>query len=707
MPEIRIRTKVLCGFAAALLVALVVGAAAYVSAGRVRRQVDTVLDSEFPIHRALADVQTGIRESQKFFSNLAMSHWTGDVYRSDTCSGCHQDGTLFTGRLDAALALVSRAAAEVDRLPHTPAVEKAWPAAKKQVDDWNSVALQMRGLLTGGLADGTAKTVDPQVWDTWLKLHQLGIPVDESLSKLNEDLRAQAAATHDAVGDAQDLERRVQVGAILVGGIVMSVLAFLIGRSIDRGIEDVVSQATKLSAAARDGQLDARGEVSAVPSEFRAIIHGMNETLDAIEPPVRLAIDSIARISRGDLPEKLAERHKGEFERVVNAINDVIDVVQLRNSDIRLLSDNVLQGNLGIRADVGKYQGYNGKMIAALNAMLDAAVSPIQEATLTLERLARRDLRARVAGEYAGDHARIKLALNETAAALEAALGQVARASTQVTAASGQIASSSQALAAGASEQAAALQETSSSLETMAASVKRAADSAHVANDLAQSARTVAAQGSGAMQDMTRAMLQIRSAAEGTSQIIKDINEIAFQTNLLALNAAVEAARAGDAGRGFAVVAEEVRTLALRSKEAANKTEALIRESVRLTGDGDTTAKLVAAKLGEITTNVGKVTGIVSEIAAAADEQAAGIEQVTRAVAQMNHVTQQNAATAEESSSAASELAGQAETLGGMVGTFQIARVEAEAISSASGASPRSRARRAPTATPGPPRAGA
>ena len=110
-----------------------------------------------------------------------------------------------------------------------------------------------------------------------------------------------------------------------------------------------------------------------------------------------------------------------------------------------------------------------------------------------------------------------------------------------------------------------------------------------------------------AMAEMGGAMDKIRASAEGTSQIIKDINEIAFQTNLLALNAAVEAARAGEAGRGFAVVAEEVRSLALRSKEAANKTEALIQESVRQTGEGASTAKLVGEKLTEISGIVGKV----------------------------------------------------------------------------------------------------
>jgi methyl-accepting chemotaxis protein len=244
----------------------------------------------------------------------------------------------------------------------------------------------------------------------------------------------------------------------------------------------------------------------------------------------------------------------------------------------------------------------------------------------------------------------------------------------QVSSAASQIASGSQAVAQGASEQARSLEETSSSLEEMDSMTRQNAASAQEANTLAAGAKQASDTGAGAMGQMTRAMERIRQSSENTAAIIRDINEIAFQTNLLALNAAVEAARAGEAGRGFAVVAEEVRSLALRSKEAAKKTEALIQDSVSLTREGEGVAKLASGNLGEIVSSVARVSEIVKGIATASTEQARGIEQVNRAVAQMDQVTQQNAANSEESSSAAQELSSQAQGMLDLVGRFTLAQ---------------------------------
>jgi methyl-accepting chemotaxis protein len=251
---------------------------------------------------------------------------------------------------------------------------------------------------------------------------------------------------------------------------------------------------------------------------------------------------------------------------------------------------------------------------------------------------------------------------------------QVSKVVDQLGSASRQIAATSQSVSQGASEQAAALEETSGNLQQMLAMTKRNAESTAQATLLAQSAKTAADKGGQAMERMATAMGKIREGAEGTAEIIRDINEIAFQTNLLALNAAVEAARAGEAGRGFAVVATEVRNLAQRAKDAAKKTEDLIRESVQLANGGEAISGEVAKDLAEIVTSVGKVNGIVGEISSSSQEQTRGLEQINRAAAQMEKVTQEATNNADEASNAAESLSGQAQNLAALVSRFKLDR---------------------------------
>ncbi len=252
------------------------------------------------------------------------------------------------------------------------------------------------------------------------------------------------------------------------------------------------------------------------------------------------------------------------------------------------------------------------------------------------------------------------------------ALHQVATAVKQVNAAAGEIASSAHAVAEGASSQASSLEETASQLESISSTTRQVSKGAEQTAALAAQAKAAAGEGADAVAAMTSTMASIQESAQGTAQIIKDINEIAFQTNLLALNAAVEAARAGAAGRGFAVVAEEVRALAQRSKEAAARTGDLISTSLRHAQSGEEKARLVDAQFQAIASHTGKVTEIAGELAVAAREQAAGIEQLKKAVALVGNVTQQNAASSEQSSSAATQLSSQSEGLADLVGSFRL-----------------------------------
>lgn len=436
----------------------------------------------------------------------------------------------------------------------------------------------------------------------------------------------------------------------------------------------LVGDAVLLAKAAVEGKLATRADATKHQGDFRKIVQGVNDTLDSVIGPLNVAADYVDKISKGNIPAKITDQYNGDFNAIKNNLNQCIEAVNGLVTDAQSLSQAAVEGRLSTRSDAAKHAGDFRKIVEGVNKTLDAVINPIMEATQVLEALSHYDLRARVMGEYSGDHARIKTALNNTGKALHDALSQVADAVEQVSSASQQIASSSQQVAQGASEQASSLEETSSSLEEMSGMTKQNADNTIQARSLAQSTKEAAEKGGTAMSRMIDAMEKIRAASEGTSQIIKDINEIAFQTNLLALNAAVEAARAGDAGRGFAVVAEEVRSLALRSKEAAKKTEDLIKMSVGHAENGRVISGEVAGSLTEIVSAAGKVNDIVSEIAVASQEQSRGIEQVNTAVSEMDKVVQVAAANAEESSSAAEELSSQSEELTSLVSRFQLER---------------------------------
>jgi methyl-accepting chemotaxis protein len=416
-----------------------------------------------------------------------------------------------------------------------------------------------------------------------------------------------------------------------------------------------------------------RERLRGVASEIRTLTTaGVNDTLDAVLVPLLMSADSFERISRGDIPAKITEGFKGEFESIHQNVNRCIDAVKALVEDVDQLATAAISGRLGVRADPARHSGDFRRIVEGINRTLDAVVAPIDESTRVLEQLARRDLTARVTGNYRGDHARTQQAINATAEALQAALIQVSTVVDQVSTAALEIAGSSQSVASGASEQAASLAEYATTVDLIATMLRRTSDQARQADGTVRSARDAAAEGSRSMERMLSAVAAIRTSTEGTSQIIKDINDIAFQTNLLALNAAVEAARAGEAGRSFAVVAEEVRSLAQRSKEAAARTEGLIRDSLRQAGEGEGTSRHVAERLGAIVSSVEKTTAIVAEIAASAREQAEGITGVMRAVSEMDKVTQQNAASAEQSSSAATELSAQSQELATLVSAFEL-----------------------------------
>ncbi len=491
------------------------------------------------------------------------------------------------------------------------------------------------------------------------------------VSPMNQMVRAAEALEAGDLTQRVELDRNDEIG-VLAGAFA----------GVGDTLGGVTGEVRAMVDAARTGDLSRRAEAARFPGAYGELVSGVNEMMGGFDESaqvVRVAADYLERISQGDIPPEISESYEGDFDRVKVSLNRVITVMERLVDETATLTAAAQAGELEARGKARDFTGSWKALVEGINAMMDAFVTPSQRAFGALKAASDGDFTVRMDGDWPGAYGEIKDNVNGLIRMMDEGMGQVAVAADQVAGAAEQISSGSQSLAQGTSEQASTLEEVASSLQEMASMAEQSAANAREVKGLSDGARQGTDKGVESMGRLSEAMDRIKGSSDETAKIVKTIDEIAFQTNLLALNAAVEAARAGDAGKGFAVVAEEVRSLAMRSAEAARTTAQLIEESVTNAEGGVALNAEVTEHLEEIAKQVVQVSEVMDEVAAAVEQQNRGIDQVNTAVEQMNQVTQQTAANAEESSSASEELTSQAEEMRSLVGRYTLSQWAAAA----------------------------
>lgn len=454
-----------------------------------------------------------------------------------------------------------------------------------------------------------------------------------------------------------------QASLLVAGLIVLAVLLTL--WTARRKVLDPLYELTDCARAIAAGALDRRArhrskdELGALAESLRAIsdyFNQLNRSVDAL--------------GRGEVSDPVIMRsEKDELSRNLGKANDALNrVLETTRASI----DAMKRGNPAVRASSDHLDGAYGSLVDSLNATLEAIDASVREASAVLDRVADGDLTVRMEGDFKGPYVNVKGSLNRAVENLETTLLHASAMADQVSKSSGEISSGSRLLVDSAAAQAASLESARTQLQDVASKSQQNAQAAQKAREIAEKARSSARDGARRLAELSEAVTAIKFAADETADIVKTINEIAFQTNLLALNAAVEAARAGDAGRGFAVVAEEVRSLALRSAEAAKNTRAMIEESVRKVEQGVGLNTAVGQSFAEMGERVEQMVTVISSVARDSRSQDDSVRRISAAVDSVARETHRNATTTADSASAAESMSGQAEEMAKVVGGFKL-----------------------------------
>ncbi|MEI6841272.1 MAG: methyl-accepting chemotaxis protein, partial [Methanomicrobiales archaeon] len=142
------------------------------------------------------------------------------------------------------------------------------------------------------------------------------------------------------------------------------------------------------------------------------LVGGVNDLIDAFVHPLNVTAEYVDRISKGEIPAKITDTYKGDFNEIKNNLNGCIDVMNGLLSETDALIKATKDGKLDTRGNAQKFPGGWGKLVGGVNDLIDAFVHPLNVTAEYIDRISKGDIPPKITDTYSGDFNEIKNNLN-------------------------------------------------------------------------------------------------------------------------------------------------------------------------------------------------------------------------------------------------------------------------------------------------------
>ena len=97
--------------------------------------------------------------------------------------------------------------------------------------------------------------------------------------------------------------------------------------SLEGTVKGLIDEVNTLSQNAIAGDLSTRGDVSIVEGEYKAILEGINKTLDETTKPIAEAVEVLNEIKKGNLTVEMQGEYQGDHEQIKTAVNETVEAL--------------------------------------------------------------------------------------------------------------------------------------------------------------------------------------------------------------------------------------------------------------------------------------------------------------------------------------------------------------------------------------------